>query len=96
MLFPCKNHYKDKYIQLPRLRKERIAALSESNTDIAGGRLDLVVKSIVYDESNDQSKNVEDIEISHVNHNNSSHHSLAICIRNKLFFSYLQRKKYGS
>ena len=70
MLFPCKNHCKDKYIRLPRLRKERIAALSESNTDIAGGRLDLVVKSIVYDESNDQSKNVEDIEISHVNHNN--------------------------
>ena len=49
-----------------RLRRDRIAAMGDASSNFEKTRLELVVKGIVYDELNDPSKNVDDIDISHV------------------------------
>lgn len=51
-----------------RLRKDRVMALGSAGGGSAfeNQRLDLVVKGIMYDETNDMSKTLEEIDINHV------------------------------
>jgi cohesin loading factor subunit SCC2 len=49
-----------------RLRRDRVTASTEASSNLEQNRLDLVVKSILNDESTNASNNTDDIDISHV------------------------------
>lgn len=51
-----------------RLKKERASDIS-GGADYERKRLDLVVKSILYDEFNDITKSIDEVNISHVSYN---------------------------
>lgn len=52
-----------------RLRRDRVIAESLAASQFEQNRLDLVVRGIVYDEMNDMTKTVDEIDISHLSSN---------------------------
>lgn len=52
-----------------RLRKDRVIAESLAHSSFEQNRLDLIVRGIIYDEMNDMSKAINEIDISHLSSN---------------------------